>query len=52
LGKDEKVRDHLKELNFDDIDKSSYVSTFKIYQDTTFDDIKKGACEYWEMGDA
>ena len=50
FDKDPDLRDPLKELNFEDIDKSSYVSTFKIYRDTTFDDIKKGACEFWQMG--
>jgi len=29
------------------IDTCSFVATFKIYQDTTFDDIKQAACEYW-----
>ena len=40
-------RDNLKELNFEKIDQQSYVSTFKIYPNTTFDDIKKSACKFW-----
>ena len=37
----------LKEFDLDMIDTCSFVATFKIYQNTTFDDIKLAACEYW-----
>ena len=37
----------LDDIDFDLIDKCSYVATFKVYQNTTFDEIKNAACEFW-----
>jgi len=42
----------LAEIDFDTIDTKDsfvYVSTFKVYQNTTFDDLKTAACDFWEI---
>lgn len=37
----------MKDIDYTYIDKSCYVATFKVYQNTTFDDILKAACQFW-----
>lgn len=39
--------ERLARLEFEDIDQYTVNQTFKLYQDTTFDDIKLAACTYW-----
>ena len=35
--------------NYDLIDQSCFIQTFKIYSNTTFDDIKIAACNFWDF---
>lgn len=37
----------LKKTDYDEIDLYSYVATFKIYSDTTFEQLKAAACKFW-----
>lgn len=39
--------DIMKDFDLELIDNCSYMQTFKIYQSTTFDEIKMAACEFW-----
>ena len=39
--------DPLKEVDFEHIDNCSYIQTFKVYSNTTFEDIKQAACQFW-----
>lgn len=39
--------DCLMDLNYEYIDKGCYFASFKIYQNTTFEDLKLAACDYW-----
>ena len=41
--------EQMHEWNYDLIDKSCYIQTFKIYSKTMFDDIKKAACTFWDI---
>lgn len=49
---DEKAKkDLLRDFDFDFIDNCCYLATFKIYQQTMFDELKLAACEFWGFGD-
>lgn len=37
----------MNEFDFELSDDCSYMASFKVYQMTTFDEIKLGACKYW-----
>ena len=37
----------MRNFDIDYVDKFSFFHTFKIYYDTTFEDIKYAACEFW-----
>ena len=39
----------LSELEFNDIKNFTYTCSFKIYQETTFDNIKSAACNFWQI---
>ena len=47
----EENRDLLKDFDFDFIDNCCYISTFKVYIETIFDELKLAACEYWGFKD-
>ena len=38
-------------VDIHEIDKTSYVQTFKIYKDTKFDNLKRAACAFWGVED-
>mmetsp|Transcript_5847 Transcript_5847/g.9391 ORF Transcript_5847/g.9391 Transcript_5847/m.9391 type:complete len:134 (-) Transcript_5847:2079-2480(-) len=46
------TRDVLQDIDFEIIDNCSYVATFKIYQQTMFDEVKLSACEFWDLSHA
>lgn len=37
------------DLNYEYIDKGCYLASFKIYGNTTFEDLKLAACDYWGL---
>ena len=39
----------MQEFDFDLVDSCCFLSTFKIYQKTTFDDLKAAACDFWDI---
>lgn len=39
--------DDVNNIDIDKIDEISYFMTFKIYYNTTFDDLKQAACQFW-----
>ena len=41
----------VKDFDLELIDNCSYMQTFKIYQSTTFEEIKIAACEFWGFQD-
>ena len=41
----------LSKLEFEDVDQFCYCQTFKLYQNTTFDDLKFAACQFWNAKD-
>ena len=41
--------DKQHEWNYELIDQSCFIQTFKIYSNTHFDDIKRAACKFWEL---
>jgi len=37
----------MKDFDFETVDNCCFISTFKIYQQTGFDELKIAACEFW-----
>lgn len=47
--KDGEKKDALRAIDPEEIAKLCYQATFKIYQQTNFNDIKRAACQYWNL---
>ena len=39
------------DIDYDQIDNCCFLQTFKIYSNTTFEDVKMAACKFWRLKD-